>query len=65
MRLTWQPTAAKIADVFGRLELLLVSIVFYVVGTIVEATASGPGFIEAFSAGAVLYQVGYTMAILL
>ena len=28
-----QPTAAKIADVFGRLELILVSIFFYVLGT--------------------------------
>jgi SIT family siderophore-iron:H+ symporter-like MFS transporter len=27
-----QPTAAKIADVFGRVELVLVSIVFYVIG---------------------------------
>lgn len=27
-----QPTAAKVADVFGRLELLLISIAFYVIG---------------------------------
>ncbi|KAL3963375.1 hypothetical protein ACCO45_000379 [Purpureocillium lilacinum] len=52
-----QPTSAKIADVFGRMELLLVSILFYVVGTIVDATSNG---VEAFSAGAVLYQVGFT-----
>ncbi|KAL3953970.1 hypothetical protein ACCO45_011926 [Purpureocillium lilacinum] len=32
-----QPTAAKIADVFGRVELICISIVFYVIGTIVEA----------------------------
>lgn len=27
-----QPTAAKLADVFGRVEILIVSVVFYVVG---------------------------------
>ncbi|KAJ6440299.1 siderochrome-iron transporter (Sit1) [Purpureocillium lavendulum] len=52
-----QPTSAKIADVFGRMELLMLSILFYVVGTIVDATADG---VKAFSAGAVLYQVGFT-----
>ncbi|TQV93856.1 hypothetical protein V2A60_003984 [Cordyceps javanica] len=52
-----QPTAAKVADVFGRVELLLVSIVLYVVGTVVDATARG---VEAFAAGAVLYQLGFT-----
>lgn len=41
---------------------MLVSIVFYVIGTIVEATSHE---VKAFSAGAVLYQVGYTMIILL
>ena len=57
-----QPTAAKIADVFGRIELIIVSIVFYVVGTIVESTSDG---VSQFCGGAVLYQVGYTMIILL
>ncbi|KAJ9618865.1 ferrioxamine B transporter [Taxawa tesnikishii (nom. ined.)] len=57
-----QPTAAKIADVFGRVELVLVSIFFYVLGTIVEASASG---VEGFCAGAILYQIGYTAVILL
>ncbi|KAJ5988473.1 Major facilitator superfamily domain general substrate transporter [Penicillium waksmanii] len=52
-----QPTAAKIADVFGRVELILISIVFYTVGTIIETFATS---VEAFSAGAVIYQVGYT-----
>ena len=28
-----QPTAAKIADVFGRVELIFVSIFFYLLGT--------------------------------
>lgn len=57
-----QPTAAKIADVFGRVELIMLSIFFYVVGTIVEAVATD---VKTFAAGAVIYQVGYTMIILL
>ncbi|KAJ5964753.1 uncharacterized protein N7479_004629 [Penicillium vulpinum] len=57
-----QPTAAKIADVFGRVELILVSIVFYTVGTIVEACATS---VEGFAAGAVIYQIGYTSIMLL
>ncbi|KAH8710046.1 siderochrome-iron transporter-like protein Sit1 [Phaeosphaeriaceae sp. PMI808] len=57
-----QPTAAKIADVFGRVEVVLISIVFYVLGTIVEASSHS---VEAFCAGAVLYQIGYTVVIVL
>ncbi|RMZ83116.1 hypothetical protein DV738_g1206, partial [Chaetothyriales sp. CBS 135597] len=57
-----QPTAAKLSDVFGRVEMILLSILFYVVGTIVEATSNG---VASFSAGAVIYQIGYTMIIFL
>ncbi|EKG20207.1 General substrate transporter [Macrophomina phaseolina MS6] len=57
-----QPTASKIADVFGRVELVLVSIFFYILGTIVEAASNN---IATFCAGAVLYQIGYTFVILL
>ncbi|CAK7227447.1 ferrioxamine B transporter [Sporothrix bragantina] len=57
-----QPTAAKIADIFGRVELVLVSIVFYVVGTAIQAGSNG---VNAFAGGAVLYQIGYTTIILL
>ncbi|KAL1631238.1 ferrioxamine B transporter [Neofusicoccum ribis] len=57
-----QPTASKIADVFGRVELVLVSIFFYVLGTIVEAASND---VATFCAGAVLYQIGYTFVILL
>ncbi|EAW12017.1 putative siderochrome-iron transporter Sit1 [Aspergillus clavatus NRRL 1] len=57
-----QPTAAKIADVVGRIELILLSVTFYTVGTIVEAAADN---VESFCAGAVLYQIGYTLIILL
>ncbi|WYZ46113.1 hypothetical protein EsH8_IX_000338 [Colletotrichum jinshuiense] len=57
-----QPTSAKIADVFGRVELICVSVLFYVVGTIVEACATE---VQAFAGGAVIYQIGYTMIMLL
>ncbi|KAK8194826.1 major facilitator superfamily domain-containing protein [Phyllosticta capitalensis] len=57
-----QPTASKIADVFGRVELVLVSIFFYVLGTIIEAAATN---VSTFAAGAVFYQIGYTFVILL
>lgn len=57
-----QPTAAKIADVFGRIELIIVSVVFYTIGTIIEACAKN---VESFCAGAVIYQIGYTCIMLL
>ncbi len=57
-----QPTAARIADVFGRVELTLVSIFFYVIGTIIEACSSK---VQTFAGGAVLYQIGYTCVLLL
>lgn len=56
------PPAAKLADVFGRFELIAVSVVFYIVGTVLESTASS---IQVFIAGAILYQTGYTCIILL
>lgn len=74
-----QPTAAKIADVFGRLELILVSIVFHIVGEwwlilglryLIDfcpgtvIEATSHG-VKGFAAGAVFYQVGYTCATLL
>lgn len=40
----------------------MISVVFYILGTIVEASSSG---VEAFAAGAVLYQIGYTVVIVL
>ncbi|KAK2847629.1 ferrioxamine B transporter [Arthroderma sp. PD_2] len=57
-----QPTAAKMADVFGRAEVILFTIFFYVIGTIVEVTSTG---VQSFCAGAVLYQIGYTGILLL
>ncbi|KAM0754821.1 MFS general substrate transporter [Meredithblackwellia eburnea MCA 4105] len=57
-----QPGLAKLADVFGRAELLSLSVLFYVLGTIVEATSNG---VSGFCGGAILYQIGYTSVILL
>lgn len=57
-----QPTAAKIADVFGRVELICVSVIFYTIGTVIEACATD---VQTFAGGSVLYQVGYTCIILL
>ncbi|KAI9367233.1 major facilitator superfamily domain-containing protein [Aspergillus egyptiacus] len=52
-----QPTAAKIADMFGRVELIYFSVFFYTLGTVVETAAND---VQTFCAGAVLYQIGYT-----
>lgn len=52
-----QPTYARLSDHFGRLEILIVAIVFYVVGTIIESQATN---VQKFAGGAVLYQIGYT-----
>lgn len=57
-----QPTAAKIADLFGRFEVILLSTMFYVLGMAVESTASS---VYAFCAGAIIYQIGYTAIVLL
>ncbi|EWG42710.1 MFS transporter, SIT family, siderophore-iron:H+ symporter [Fusarium verticillioides 7600] len=57
-----QPTAGKIADVFGRVELICVSVFFYTIGTVIEAVAQN---LDTYSAGAVIYQIGYTMILLL
>lgn len=46
----------------GRVELILVSICFYVIGTIIEACSES---VQTFAGGAVLYQIGYTCVILL
>jgi SIT family siderophore-iron:H+ symporter-like MFS transporter len=57
-----QPTSGKIADIFGRAELVCLSVFFYVIGTIVETVSTN---VSTFAAGAIIYQVGYTMIILL
>ncbi|KAK4201680.1 MFS general substrate transporter [Triangularia verruculosa] len=51
-----------IADIFGRVELVFWSVIFHVLGTIPEATSHNVGM---FAAGTLIYQVGYTMIVLL
>lgn len=57
-----QPTAAKIADVFGRFEVVAVSTVLYTLGIAIEATASG---VKMYCTGSIIYQIGYTCIVLL
>ncbi|BFZ55337.1 hypothetical protein PYCC9005_002377 [Savitreella phatthalungensis] len=52
-----QPTYAKLADVFGRFEILMVAIGFYIIGTIIEATSNG---LRQFAAGVIIYQIGFS-----
>jgi SIT family siderophore-iron:H+ symporter-like MFS transporter len=57
-----QPAAARVADVFGRFEVVVFSTALYTLGIAVEATARSVGI---FCAGSILYQVGYTCIVLL
>ncbi|KAJ6789851.1 hypothetical protein PWT90_10675 [Aphanocladium album] len=57
-----QPTAAKIADVFGRFEVVVASTIFYVLGMAIESTATS---VYVFCAGGIIYQIGYTCIVLL
>ncbi|BAO40111.1 siderophore iron transporter ARN2 [Kluyveromyces marxianus DMKU3-1042] len=52
---------ARLSDVFGRLTLLIVSIVFYSVGTIIQSQAYD---VQRYAAGAVFYNVGMVGAVL-
>lgn len=57
-----QPVYARLSDVIGRLELTIVSIIFYSMGTVIESQAYD---IQRFAAGSVFYQVGYSGIILM
>ncbi|KAG9257209.1 ferrichrome-type siderophore transporter [Emericellopsis atlantica] len=57
-----QPTAAKVADVLGRFEVVVFATVLYTAGIAIESTA---GSVEVFCAGSLVYQVGYTCIVLL
>ncbi|ORX38194.1 siderochrome-iron uptake transporter [Kockovaella imperatae] len=52
-----QPAFAKISDYFGRISILFIAAMFYVVGTILCAASKD---LAQFSGGALLYQFGYT-----
>lgn len=53
---------ARLSDIFGRLELLIVSVVFYVVGTVIQSQAND---IQRYCAGAVFYNLGYVGVLLI
>ncbi|SCU98180.1 LAMI_0F13410g1_1 [Lachancea mirantina] len=53
---------ARASDIFGRVTILIVSIVFYAMGTIIECQATN---VSRFAAGACFYQLGYTGIILI
>lgn len=57
-----QPTYARLSDRFGRLELIVVSIIFYSIGTLISSQAHD---IQRYAGGQVLYQVGYTGVIIM
>ncbi|KAK6878186.1 Siderophore iron transporter ARN1 [Candida tropicalis] len=50
-----QPVYARLSDRFGRVELLIFSIILYVVGTLIQSNAYG---FNRFAAGSVIYQLG-------
>ncbi|KAI5950989.1 hypothetical protein KGF54_004063 [Candida jiufengensis] len=52
-----QPFYARLSDKFGRLELYLTAMAFYIIGTILQSQAYD---INIFAAGSVLYTLGIT-----
>ncbi|KAM5356842.1 hypothetical protein ACJ41O_003488 [Fusarium nematophilum] len=57
-----QPTAAKVADVLGRFEVIAISTILYTLGIAIEASAQS---VEVFCTGSIIYQAGYTCIVLL
>ncbi|CCH47159.1 Siderophore iron transporter [Wickerhamomyces ciferrii] len=57
-----QMAYARLSDVFGRLQILILSIVFYVIGTIIQSQATN---IQNYCAGAVFYNLGYVGVLLI
>ncbi|KAF5024860.1 hypothetical protein F66182_3099 [Fusarium sp. NRRL 66182] len=57
-----QPTAAKVADVLGRFQVIAISTVLYTLGIAIEASAQS---VEVFCTGSIIYQAGYTCIVLL
>lgn len=57
-----QVVYARLTDTFGRAEMYIISIVFYVVGTIIQSQATT---VARFATGAVFYQLGYVGVVLI
>lgn len=52
---------ARASDIFGRLTILCLGILFYIVGTVIESQATS---VSRFAAGSCFYQLGYTGIVL-
>jgi SIT family siderophore-iron:H+ symporter-like MFS transporter len=52
-----QPTIARLTDVFGRMEIFVVCVILYAVGTVIQSQAYD---VQRYAGGSVLYQIGYT-----
>ncbi|EDO14787.1 hypothetical protein Kpol_358p4 [Vanderwaltozyma polyspora DSM 70294] len=52
---------ARASDIFGRMTILIIGLVFYAVGTIIESQATN---VTRFAVGSCFYQLGYTGVIL-
>ncbi|KAH3686597.1 hypothetical protein WICPIJ_002441 [Wickerhamomyces pijperi] len=52
---------ARLSDIFGRLELFISAVIFYVVGTIIQSQATD---IQKYCAGAVFYNLGFVGVLL-
>ncbi|KAL6454774.1 SIT1 Siderophore iron transporter 1 [Candida maltosa Xu316] len=50
-----QPTYARLSDRFGRIQILVFSLVIYVVGTVIQSQAYD---FNRFAAGSVIYTIG-------
>lgn len=48
---------ARISDVFGRLSMIIITVILYIVGTVIESQATN---VQRFAAGAVFYSLGLT-----
>ncbi|GMM56150.1 siderophore transporter [Maudiozyma humilis] len=53
---------ARASDIWGRVPLLFIAVIFYVMGTIIESQATN---VSRFAAGASFYQLGLTGIILI
>lgn len=52
------PTAGKISDVFGRLEVVILAVFFYILGRIIQAAARNT---STFAGGSVLNTIGLSI----
>ncbi|KAH7207069.1 major facilitator superfamily domain-containing protein [Fusarium oxysporum] len=56
-----QPSVARLTDVFGRIEIFTLAVVFSLVGTIIQTYSAN---IQTFAGGAVLHSLGYRISLL-